>query len=33
MRVGSRASARSLKMLLAIVLFAVSGLMLYRSLQ
>jgi len=33
MRIGSRASARSLKILLAVVLFAVSGLMLYRSLQ
>src|SRR6478609_5673050 len=33
LRLGSRASARSLKILLAAVLFAVSGLMLYRSLQ
>jgi uncharacterized protein len=33
MRLGSRASARSLKILLAVVLFAVSGLMLYRSLR
>jgi uncharacterized membrane protein YfcA len=33
MRIGSRASAKSLKILLAIVLFAVSGLMLFRSLQ
>jgi len=33
MRIGSRASARSLKVLLAVVLFAVAGLMLFRSLQ
>jgi uncharacterized protein len=33
MRFGSRASARSLKVLLAVVLFVVSGLMLYRSVQ
>jgi len=33
MRVGARASAKSLKILLAAVLFSVSVLMLYRSLQ
>ena len=33
MRIGSRASAKSLKVLLAVVLFSVSGLMMYRSLQ
>jgi uncharacterized membrane protein YfcA len=33
MRIGSRASARALKVLLACVLFAVSALMFYRSLQ
>ena len=32
-RVGAHASAKSLKVLLAAVLFAVSALMLYRSLQ
>jgi uncharacterized membrane protein YfcA len=33
LRLGSRASAKSLKVLLAVVLFAVSGLMLFRSQQ
>jgi uncharacterized protein len=33
MRLGARASAKSLKVLLAVVLFTVSALMLYRSLQ
>jgi uncharacterized protein len=33
MRAGERASARSLKILLAVVLFTVSALMLYRSVQ
>jgi len=33
MHFGSRATTRSLKVLLALVLFAVAGLMSYRSLQ